>query len=121
MSGSPFERMAELHAREPEACPFGDYVAWHLRHAFLFSSPESFLMCIPVVKADLEAGRRPPAPLRGIPDCWYISGLAGDMKAAWAFEPFPLEWFAFDRAKHGTKRLSFHRRSRIQAKTNRHT
>lgn len=114
---SPFERMVQLHEREPEAQPFGDYVAWHLRHGFVFSTPEVFLMAVAVVKTELRNGRHPPQVALAKPDCWLVSSLAGDLAAAWALEPYPLPWFAFTRRRGRKTNLKFWPRNLIKRKT----
>ena len=53
-------------------------------------------------------------------DCWFLVALAGDMRAAWEHEPFPLPWYAWERTHGGRIRLSIWPRERLRALTGRH-
>lgn len=114
---SPFEQIQKLYADSPEEKPFGYYFGIHLERGYIYSSPRFFWMGMPVVRAELEAGKHPLTLPEGEPDTWYLSALAGDMAEAWKVEPFPLPYIAYDRGPLGKKRLRFHERVRLRVKT----
>ena len=117
------ERMSPLqqivaHYESERASFVEAYTVCH-EYGFVSDQREYFLMAVRCMRCDLERERnqwptRVVIDLRG--DAWFIAGMAGDMEAAWASEPCPLPWFAFERGK----RLHIWPRERIRALTLRH-
>ena len=112
---SPYEAIEAHYGREGVA--FDEEIARYQQHGFASWNRDFFLMAVPVRLADLRGHpwRVSPAMLAG-EDTWLIGGMAGDMSKAWAAEPYPLPWFAFERGK----RLHIVRRDRIRRLTSRH-
>ena len=95
----------------PQECPFKAYLDWHMKHGFVFSTPEFFAMGRPVMRYRPEAEITEPTFLFNPEDCdtWYIFALAGNMQKAWSIMPWPLEWIAFERLRGGIRELTFAR------------
>lgn len=96
---TPFEDAVAVYDREPCARSFDEDLRLHLRHGFVFSTPEFFVMGRPVKSS---------APTREIVnpacdwpreecDCWHVYLMAGDMARAWGILPWAMEKFSFER------------------------
>jgi hypothetical protein len=98
---SHYERMAEQYRLHPQERSFEWYCDWHIRHGFLFATPEFFIMgrscCIQTFNPELL---EPGAPGD---NCWYIHGFSGDMSKAWSILPWELPWIAFERVREGKR------------------
>lgn len=104
---TPFEEMAQWYANHPTEQSFAWYVDWHLKHGFVFSTPEFFVLGRPVLRAAGEARICEPTHLFNPDDCdcWYLHALAGDMGKVWGIMPWPLGWIAFERTRDGKREL----------------
>lgn len=100
---SPYETIAQKYTDEPEDCPFDHYLRFHLKSGFVHSTPDFFVMAIPVCREELKQGLRIPCDYG--PDCWYISAMAGNMAKAWELIPYELPFIAFDRGASDKKEL----------------
>ena len=107
---SPYEKIRHAYIQHPQEETFEHYVDWHLKNAFLFSTPEFFIMGREVPKMVIELSgkvelRKFPHAL-WTPDTWYIHAMAGDMSKAWSILPWPLPWIAFERIRGGARELT---------------
>lgn len=107
---NPYQKIKQAYEAHPQEDPFEFYVSWHIRHGFVFSTPEFFIMGREVPKMVIEATQQ--VELRTFPralwspDTWYIHAMAGDMKKAWSILPYPLPWIAFERIRGGARELT---------------
>jgi len=114
-----YERIKEEYRVRPEEMPFEWYVEKHLESGFVFSRPDVFLACRPVVSDSPElmvtsCDYRFPWE---ICDCWYVSMLAGNLARAWEFMPWFLPLMCFQRANDPTKSLRFYKTESLQRLT----
>lgn len=109
---SPFDQIAAKYAEHPQARSFAFYVDWHMRHGFVFSRPDFFIMGRPVRKSEglagIEAFTERGNDRSGLCDTWYIHAMAGDMCRAWDVLPWPLGWLAWERVLDGKRELRFY-------------
>ena len=80
---TPVEQASSFYG--PHFC---EVVADHLLNGYVFSTPDCFLL-----------GKQ-----QG--DAWFVSYLAGDLRAAVPFIPFPLPWLIFQRDNGELRRYS---------------
>lgn len=112
---TPYER---IEARYAEDIPgaFSALVDWHLRHGFVFSRPDYFVMGRPV---EITA----PAELIVEPTChfpssrcdgWYIHAMAGNLARVWQVLPWDLPWIAWQRHHDPEKVLRIYPLARMR-------
>lgn len=114
-----YERMREEYQIRPEAMPFEWYLERHLEHGFIFSRPDIFVVCRPVISTALKE------QINACDyqfdwdacDCWCIAMLAGNMAKAWDFMPWFLPLMCFQRALDGTHDLRFYKTEKLQRLT----
>jgi len=113
---SPFEQMRRMYRQHPQERPFDLYLDWHLRHGFVFSTPDFFVMGRPAPKALLEQilALGPSTFDRDECDCWYVHAMAGDIEKVWSILPWHLPWIAFERLRAGKRELTIVRTDRIR-------
>lgn len=116
---SPYARMAQKYADNPQERPFSYYVVWHMMHGFCFSTPEFFIMGRLATKRFIEEN-----PIQFLwnakpndPDTWYVHAASGDLSKAWSILPYPLPWLAFERLRNGKLELQILPLSRIRRLT----
>lgn len=103
----PYESIRRHYARHPQKCSFEYYVVWHMRNAFVFSTPDYFIMgsCVPSKSFD------PNAPLTRFAkdqcDAWYIFAMAGSMPRVWEIMPWELPLIGWERVREGKRELQF--------------
>ena len=97
MSNSPTDQLFELYKRK--GLDFGTYVSLHLRHGFVFSTPDFFAMGRPVCRQWTKDDVFNPtmAAPRAIADAWFCHAYAGDISKFWGILPWPLGWIGFQR------------------------
>ena len=114
---SPFETAADLYRRHPQALPLEGYLMWHLRHGFVYSTPDYFIMGRPVHLCAY------PRSLitehlhifdQDICDAWYIHLMAGDMSKAWGILPYPLPWLCWERLVGGRREFRVYEFGRVR-------
>lgn len=109
---SPYERARAFQLQYVSREQFDMDLQLYRRHAFVFDTPEIFVMCRRVSRdATADQIRDPrfafdPADL----DAWFIFLLAGEMGELWKLGQEPLAWIGFER--HG-KNLHFLPTNRI--------
>jgi len=114
-----YERMREEYRIRPVAMSFEWYVEKHLENGFVFSRPDVFLLCRPVVSGSPEimiTSVDYHFPWE-ICDCWYIAMLCGNMQKAWDFMPWFLPLMAFERARDSKGSLKFYKTESLQRLT----
>jgi hypothetical protein len=89
-------------------------IAWHMRHAHVYSGPECFAMAVLCNLEETRRGWVPPRPVIGVMDCWCVTAVAGDLRAALAHLPYDLPWMAFYRVRRGEKRFAFYPTGRLK-------
>lgn len=96
---NPFEKAQEVYRREPCARTFDEDLFLHLKHGFVFSTPEYFIMGRAVDRnADPVLIVNPRCTFgRDEANAWMIYLMAGDPSKAWSIMPWPLGWFGFER------------------------
>lgn len=97
MNPTPYDILAQLYERK--GLDFSHYVALHLRHGFVFSTPDFFIMGRAVCRSwpdDQVTDPTQTAP-RIAADAWYIHAMAGDTGKAWSILPWPLGFVGFER------------------------
>jgi hypothetical protein len=102
---TPYEQMAKLYSEHPQPWSFERYVDWYMKHAFLFSTREFFIMGRPILKGQQLGHHFQDWTIPENPDCWYIHGMAGDVAKVWSIMPFHLPWIAFHRLRGGKLEL----------------
>ncbi len=94
---SPYEQAYDLYmAHNPTEQSFSWYCGWHMQNAFLYSTPEFFIMGRPAIKQSLE-NIGPTLAHERFPDTWFIHCMAGNMRGAWTILPYYLPWVGFQR------------------------
>lgn len=109
---TPLEEARAIHERD--GLDFGTVLEHYLRHGWVLSTPKVFVMAIATQRARIDA--QWPSYVT-VDDCWYVGCRVGDIASAWAFEPYPLPWYAFQ--KRGS-RLHIWPRHRLRDLTSRH-
>ena len=96
---SPYQRARAVYASEPCARTFEEDMEHHLRHGFVFSTPDFFVMGRGVKsKADPRIIFNPEFNFgRELQDCWHVYLMAGDIAMAWGILPYPLPMFSLER------------------------
>lgn len=94
---SPFDRLNEEYGRH--GISLQQYVRIHLKHGFVFSTPEVFAMGRAVERHAIPDLIRNPGYRFDdeTADAWWIHGMSGDMSKVIAFMPWPLAWVGFER------------------------
>ena len=98
---SPYEAMAKVYAGHPTVHPFEWYVDWHLRHGYVFATPEFFVAFRPVCHESPPEQVIDPTCLFPPDKCdaWFIFCGAGSMRKAWSVMPHELPWIGYERLK----------------------
>ena len=121
-ASTAYERMREEYRVRPVAMLFEWYVEQHLQSGFVFSRPDVFLVCRPVVstapKEQIEAADYHFAWEDA--DCWCVAMIAGNLAKAWDFMPWFLPLMCFQRAIDPTARLRFYKTESLQRLTRLH-
>lgn len=113
---TPFEQIEAQYLARPRQEPFFSYIDWHLRHGFVFSRPDFFMMGRPVLRAAPPEMILDPRCLfaREICDTWYLHAAAGNMGQMWAIQPWPLPWFCWTRLHDEQSELIFCSATRLK-------
>ena len=111
---TPFEKVRAHYASE--GVEFQPVMEFCRRWGIVKDEGNLFLMAVPV--NSLETWRqyrvRAVRPVDGkYGDAWLVLGMAGDMRAAWAYEHHAVDWILFERGK----RLHMWPRNRIRSLT----
>ena len=96
---SPYQRARAVYASEPCARTFEEDMEHHLRHGFVFSTPDFFVMGRAVYSKAPHAQILNPAFQfhSDLQDCWHVYLMAGDIAMAWGILPYPLPMFSLER------------------------
>lgn len=109
--------MREEYRVKPEAEAFEWYVEKHLESGFVFSRPDVFLACRPVVSTAEQWQIKACDYLFhwGECDAWYVSMLAGNLANVWDFMPWFLPLICLQRS-HGAagRKLRFYSTDRLK-------
>lgn len=96
---SPYERARWVY--DNEDCPrsFETDLELHLKHGFVFSTPDFFVMGRAVCsKTSPEEIVNPEVVhRRDLHDCWHVYLFAGDLSKAWNVLPYELPMFSLER------------------------
>lgn len=93
----PFHAAQAVYEREPCARPFYEDLHHHLEHGHVISSPALFAMARTVYHDWPHEWLRQPWRTAPDGDCWMVWLVAGDLSEAFARQPFPLPWLAYER------------------------
>jgi hypothetical protein len=113
---SPYDKLAEAYARNPQADSFENYVLWLARSGFVFARPDFFAMGRPVVRAaarDLILDVAHLFPSASC-DAWFIHAAAGNMSRMWSIMPWELGWIGFTRINDPLSELQFFPTERLK-------
>lgn len=95
----PYDAAMAVYRNEPCARSFFDDFTLHMKHGFVFSTPDYFIMGRPVNSKAAEAQIVDPActfkPEEC--DCWHVYLMAGDVTKVWNIMPYPLPKVSFER------------------------
>jgi hypothetical protein len=101
---TPFEQAIAIYDSEPCFRTFDEDLRLHLRHGFVFSTPEFFVMGRPTPAPWVDDGAIDsmicdPAVTwpKHSQQCWHVHVMAGDMAKAWGILPWPLPYVSFQR------------------------
>lgn len=96
---TPVEQAAKVY--ETEDCPrtFGEDVEAHLLCGYVFSTPTVFAMGRPVRRDVLASTIVNPYVMFPKDDCdaWLVYLVAGDLREALGYLPYPLPWIGWER------------------------
>lgn len=112
---SPFEQMKRKYRDNPQERSFDVYLDWHMRHGFVFATPDFFVMGRAAAKGILErvgVALQPVEP--EFQDTWYVHAMAGDLRLVWSILPWPLPYVAFERLRGGRRELTVLQTDRIR-------
>jgi hypothetical protein len=93
----PIERAMQVYQLEPCARTFGEDLRLHLLNGYVFNTPTMFLMGRPVSSDAAPRLIVDPAVSFDRPDAWLVYLLAGDLREALDFIPYPLEKICLER------------------------
>ncbi len=112
---SPYLKLHQLYSKDGIRA-FDILVEWHLRHGFVFSRPDYFVMGRPVMhEASAELICEPTFHFpSGRCDCWYIHAMAGNLARVWDVLPWDLPWIAWQRAHDPEKVLRVYPLARMR-------
>ena len=103
---TPYEQAQAIYAREPCYRTFAEDLELHLRHGWVFSTPQVFAMGRPVTTYGTERQIIDPAHsyedlsmanMGDLIDCWHIHVLAGSLARALPLLPYELPFMSFQR------------------------
>jgi hypothetical protein len=94
---TPWEQAIAIYDSEPCFRTFDEDLRLHLRHGFVFSTPEFFVMGRAVWRCAHPDDVCDPATKFDVADCWHVHCMAGDMAKAWGILPYPLPFVSFQR------------------------
>lgn len=93
----PVEQAKAVYDREWCARPFEEDLRLHLLNGYVFSTPEVFVMGRPVDSAARPALIVDPSVRFDDPDAWLVYLLAGNLREALRFIPYPLPKIGLER------------------------
>lgn len=96
---TPWEQAIAVYQSELCFRSFDEDLRLHMRHGFVFSTPEFFIMGRPVVSLahnDLITDSAHQFPVQDC-DCWHVALFAGDIDKAWPVLPWELPLMSFQR------------------------
>jgi hypothetical protein len=112
---SPYEQCEAKYAESWPKCGFEERVIRAMKHGFVFSTPDFFVMGRPVVSTAPHEQIACPAFTfdRSKCDMWHLDWFAGDMHKVWAVLPWPLPYISFERMRSGRLELQIYRETDI--------
>jgi hypothetical protein len=107
---TPIDQARAVYSQEWCARTFDEDLALHLSGGYVFSTPTMFLMGRPV-RSDAPPDEivNPAVSFSG-PDAWLVYLLAGSLREALEFIPYPLPFVGWERANI----LRFHAMDRVR-------
>jgi hypothetical protein len=93
----PIDRARAVYEQEWCARPFEEDLRLHLRNGYVFNTPTLFMMGRPVSSDARPALIVDPAVTFDAPDAWLVYLLAGELREAVRFIPYPLEKIGLER------------------------
>lgn len=108
---NPYYEIERKYREHPQRFPFEFYVDWHLRHGFLFSTPDYFIMGRAVDRARFNPEL---LDIHAKPNAWYIHAMAGSLSKAWDILPYPLGWLGWERVRDGQRELGWYKTEDIR-------
>lgn len=96
---NPFVEAARVYDREPCARSFTEDLEAHLRHGWVISTPDLFLMARKISVAwsrDVVLNPYQTAHDNAA-DAWHVWLAAGNWRSAFAQAPHPLPWVVIER------------------------
>jgi hypothetical protein len=104
-----YDKLERVYTDNPREEPLENYVRWHLKHGFVFSTPDAFVMGRAVNKDAPKAEILGLAHLFPREECnaWYLFAASGDMGKMWKFLPFSLGWVCWTRIRDPQSELVF--------------
>ena len=107
---NPIMDASRVYQKEECARTFDIDLILHLKHGYVFSTPEAFMMIRPVrTDSDYEKITDPEYNYEE-PDAWLVYLAAGDLKMLWKYEPWPLPMIGFERENE----IRFYKRERFK-------
>ncbi len=96
---TPAEQAAAVYDREDCQRTFRQDVELHMLHGYIFSTPDVFVMGRPVNKDAPHSLIVDPSHVfpREQWNCWLLYLAAGRLGDFWRWEPFPLDFIAWER------------------------
>lgn len=96
---TPVEQAAAVYDREDCRRTFREDLELHLLHGYVFSTPTLFMMGRPVNKDAPREWIVDPSHEFAADDwnCWLLYLAAGRISDFWRYEPFPLDFVAWER------------------------
>lgn len=100
---SPVEQAAEVYRCEPCSHGFYEALEYYLINGYVINTPEVFVMAREVSsKSDMQETINPWRNLGELTnnlkyDTWFIHLMAGDMKKAHSFFPYPHKFISFEK------------------------
>lgn len=116
---SPFQTAVISYQKEPQNVPFEDYLEWHFRNGFVFSTPDMFVMGRAIhitegneelTQSDIDGFKRWPSEEQ---NAWYVHMFSGDLSQLFKYMPYPLPMLAFERVRSGKRELQIVSLNRI--------
>lgn len=104
---SPYQKIRQKYVDTPQEEAFEFYVEWHHKHAFVFSTPNFFIMGRPVIMRIFDPKRLDLfSPSKA--DAWFIHAMAGDIPRVWSVLPWELPFIGWERTRSKETELQFH-------------
>ena len=94
---TPYERARQVYETERCARTFEEDLVLHFLNGVVYSTPTAFLMGRGVDRNDTYMRITNPAIAYDRPNAWLIYLAAGNVAEFLKFEPYPLEWYMWER------------------------